>query len=111
MNKIGLKKLRESLLISKAELARMANISPMTVTRIEQGHQWRKKTKRKIISALEHKNSDENKVVTSFFRDNGGKRLGLDQRQFSYDKHIPERRSGNDRRSGLDRRQKPRISE
>jgi transcriptional regulator with XRE-family HTH domain len=111
MRKIDLKKIRESLLISKAELARMASISPMTVTRIEQGHPWRKKTKRKIIAALEHKNSDENKVITSLLRDNGDKRFGLDQRQFSYDKHIPERRSGNDRRSRLDRKQKSRRSE
>lgn len=68
----------------------------------------RKKTKRKIILALEHKISGESKVMSSFIRDNGGKRSGLDRRQFSYDKHIPERRSDKDRRSGLDRRLKPR---
>jgi hypothetical protein len=34
--------------------------------------------------------------------DNGGRRLGVDRRQFSYDFHIPERRSGKDRRSGND---------
>ena len=37
-------------------------------------------------------------------RDNGGRRSGRDRRQFSYAGHIPERRSGHDRRSGLDRR-------
>ncbi len=37
-------------------------------------------------------------------RDKGGRRLGLERRQFSYDQHIPERRCGEDRRSGLDRR-------
>ena len=37
-------------------------------------------------------------------RDNGGRRSGRDRRQFSYTGHIPERRSGNDRRGGLDRR-------
>jgi len=36
--------------------------------------------------------------------DNLGRRLNIERRQFSYDAHIPERRSGNDRRSGLDRR-------
>jgi len=36
--------------------------------------------------------------------DNLGRRLKIERRQFSYDVHIPERRSGNDRRSGLDRR-------
>jgi len=43
--------------------------------------------------------------------DNGGKRLGMERRQFSYKLHIPERRSGQDRRSELDRRLKPRTSE
>jgi hypothetical protein len=38
--------------------------------------------------------------------DNGGRRKS----QFSYDSHIPERRSGIDRRSGLDRRLKARAA-
>lgn len=42
--------------------------------------------------------------------DNGGRRLGVDRRQFSYTLHIPEHRSGKERRSGLDRRLKPRTS-
>ena len=42
--------------------------------------------------------------------DNGGRRLGIDRRQFSYDFHIPERRLGKERRNGDDRR-KPRTSE
>jgi len=42
--------------------------------------------------------------------DNGRMRLGVDRRQFSYFTHIPERRSGKERRSGLDRRLKPRAS-
>ena len=111
MSKIGLKKIRESLLISKAELARMANISPMTVTRIEQGHPCRKKTKRKVTLALEHKISCGDEVMMLSARDNRRKRSGLDRRQYSYDKHIPERRSDPDRRSKLDRRLKPRKSE
>ncbi len=36
--------------------------------------------------------------------DNGGRRLGIDSRQFSYNAHIPERRNGKDRRSGEDER-------
>jgi hypothetical protein len=43
--------------------------------------------------------------------DNGGRRSGIDRRQFSYTAHIPERRSGKERRSGLDRRLEQRISE
>lgn len=45
----------------------------------------------------------ETKVVF-YFGDNGGRRSGFDRRRFSYDIHIPERRSGLDRRTGLDRR-------
>jgi hypothetical protein len=30
---------------------------------------------------------------------NGDKRLGIERRRFSYDAHMPERRSGQDRRS------------
>ena len=111
MSKNSLREIRESFMISKTELATKADVSPNTITRIEQGLPCRIETKQKIIKALEHINSDENKVVASFIRDNGGNRLGLDRRQFSYDKHIPECRSGNDRRSRLDRRKKPRRSE
>jgi len=38
--------------------------------------------------------------------DYGGRRLGIDRRQFSYTEHIPARRSNKERRSGLDRRSK-----
>ena len=47
---------------------------------------------------------------TPSFSDNEGRRLGVDRRQFSYDIHIPEHRADKDRRSGLDRRLKPRTS-
>ena len=36
--------------------------------------------------------------------DNGGRRSGLDRRSIFTPAHIPERRSGQDRRIGLDRR-------
>ena len=36
--------------------------------------------------------------------DSGGRRLGIDRREFLYAIHIPERRSGRQRRSGKDRR-------
>ena len=38
------------------------------------------------------------------FRDSECKRSGFDRRRFSYSYHIPERRSGKDRRRELDRR-------
>ncbi len=36
--------------------------------------------------------------------DNGGRRSGIDPRQFSYSGHIPERRGSKDRRIVFDRR-------
>ncbi len=65
MNKNYLKKVRESLMISKAELSRKANISPVTITRIEQGKQCIMETKRKVILAFGYNISDKNKI----FRD------------------------------------------
>jgi len=62
MSKNTLKKIRESLMMSKAELARKANISPITITRIENGMPCRMETQRKIILALGFKISDKNKV-------------------------------------------------
>ena len=62
MTKNSLKKIRESLLMSKSELAREANVSPITITRIEQGMPCRMETKRKILLALGYKLSDKNKI-------------------------------------------------
>ena len=62
MSKNSLKKIRESLMISQAELARKANLSPFTIARIESGKPCRLDTKRKIIFALGLKISDKNKV-------------------------------------------------
>ncbi len=52
MVKNCVKEIRESMLLSKAELARKAGISPLTVDRIERGEACRMATKRKIILAL-----------------------------------------------------------
>ena len=57
-----LKETRESLLMSKAELAREAQISPITITRIESGMPCRMETKRKILLALGLKLSEKNKI-------------------------------------------------
>ncbi len=55
----SVKEIRESLLMSKAELARKANVSPITISRIEKGMPARMETKRKIILALGYKLSDK----------------------------------------------------
>ena len=49
-------------------------------------------------------------TVKMILNDNGGRRLGDDRRIYSYNGHIPERRTGKDRRSGIDRRKKPRFA-
>lgn len=56
------KTIRESLLMSKAELARKAGISPLTVDRIEKGAACRLATMRKIILALGLDLHDREKV-------------------------------------------------
>jgi len=48
----NVKKVREAKMLSKAELARMAGISPLTLDRIEKGKDCRLATKRKILLAL-----------------------------------------------------------
>ena len=65
MSNNSLREVRESFLMSKTELARKANISPITIARIENGMPCRMETKRKIILALGYKISDKNKVFGS----------------------------------------------
>ena len=48
----NVKKIREEKMLNKAELARMAGISPLTLDRIERGKDCRMATKRKILLAL-----------------------------------------------------------
>ena len=47
-----LRRYREENLISKAELSRKAGVSPITISRIEEGFPCRIDTKRKILEAL-----------------------------------------------------------
>ena len=56
------RKIREELLMSKAELARNAGISPLTVDRIENGMDCRIETKRKIILAFGYDLSDKGRI-------------------------------------------------
>ena len=58
----NVQRLREDQLLTKAELARKAGVSPLTVSRIENGLDCRVDTKRKIILALGLTPSDRRKV-------------------------------------------------
>lgn len=60
--KNNVKKLRESKLISKSELARLAGVSPATIDRIERGEECRMETKRKILLALGYSLDEKDKV-------------------------------------------------
>ena len=60
---------RESLMMSKAELARKAGLSSLTIDRVEAGRACRLDTKRKILLALGLKVSDKSQVFGSAFVD------------------------------------------
>lgn len=62
MAKNKLKSVRESLLMSKTELAKQADVSPITISRIERGMPCRMETQRKILLALGFKLSDKPKI-------------------------------------------------
>jgi len=58
----NVQKFCESQMMSKAELARKAGLSTLTIDRIEAGRPCRLDTKRKILIALGLKVSDKDKV-------------------------------------------------
>jgi len=58
----NVRKIREELMISKAELARLAGLTPATIDRLERGEDCRMETKRRIILALGYSLSEKEKV-------------------------------------------------
>ncbi|HBA89990.1 MAG TPA: XRE family transcriptional regulator [Geobacter sp.] len=58
----SVRKLREERLMSKAELARLAGVSPITIDRVERGEDCRMETKRKVLLALGFSLSEKQKV-------------------------------------------------
>ena len=53
---------RENLMMSKAELARKAGLSTLTIDRVEAGRPCRLDTKRKILLALDLRVTDKDRV-------------------------------------------------
>ena len=53
---------RESLMMSKAELARKAGLSTLTIDRVEAGRPCRLDTKRKVLLALGLRIQDKDRV-------------------------------------------------
>ena len=62
MSTNNVRKIREALMMSKAELARKAGLSTLTVDRVEAGKACRLDTKRKILHALGMKVSERESV-------------------------------------------------
>jgi predicted transcriptional regulator len=62
----NLRKIREKLLMSKAELARKAGVSPLTIDRVEQGKNCRMETKRKLLLALGYSLSEKGKIFPEY---------------------------------------------
>ena len=62
MGSNAVKKTREARLMSRAELARKAGISPQTLERVERGKTCRLETKRKILFALGYSLSDKKEI-------------------------------------------------
>ncbi len=52
LNNNNVRKIRETKMMSKAELARKTGLSVQTIDRVEKGHFCRLDTKRKILVAL-----------------------------------------------------------
>jgi DNA-binding XRE family transcriptional regulator len=58
----SVQKIREAKMMSKAELARKADVTVQTIDRIEKGNECRLDTKRKIILALGYKLTDRTRI-------------------------------------------------
>jgi DNA-binding XRE family transcriptional regulator len=67
-NSNNVQTLREELLLSKAELARRAGVSVLTIDRVERGADCRLDTKRKIILALGLKVTEKERVFEGLRR-------------------------------------------
>ncbi|MFH2064884.1 MAG: helix-turn-helix transcriptional regulator [Pseudomonadota bacterium] len=62
MGQNNLKKFREEIMLSKAELARKAKVSSITIGRIEDGMPCRLETMRKIIHGLGKNLADRDEI-------------------------------------------------
>ena len=61
----NVQRFRESLMMSKAELARKAGLSTLTIDRVEAGRPCRLDTKRKILLALGFRVLDKDRVFSA----------------------------------------------
>ena len=64
--------IRESKMMSKAELARKASVTVQTIDRIEKGFDCRLDTKRKIILALGYKLTNRDRIFSAVMLEDEG---------------------------------------
>ena len=83
VNTNSVRQIRESKMMSKAELARKADVTVQTIDRIEKGNECRLDTKRKIILALGYKLTDRTRI----FEEKNGNPPALSEK---LDKKKPE---------------------
>ena len=62
MPRNNVQRFREALMMSKAELARKAGVSTLTIDRVESGRPCRLDTKRKVLLALGLGVADQDRV-------------------------------------------------
>jgi hypothetical protein len=74
----------------------------LTISNLNGGCSFRKGALMSVH--LVRKLNDVDLSYYQYANDKGGRRTGLERRQFSYSVHIPERRSGKARRQAQDRR-------
>ena len=77
-NTNSVRQIREAKMMSKAELARKADVTVQTIDRIEKGNECRLDTKRKIILALGYKLADRTRI----FEDDNGNPNTLSNKSF-----------------------------
>jgi hypothetical protein len=67
----------------------------------------------RIFYASEYSNDSKGKALenieSDLSSDKGGRRIGIERREFSFTAYVPERRHGEDRRRIGERRKKDRI--
>ena len=72
----NVQRFREALMMSKAELARKAGLSTLTIDRLEAGRPCRLDTKRKVLLALGLGVSDQDRVFGALGSDATGTPTG-----------------------------------
>ncbi|MBC8187300.1 MAG: helix-turn-helix domain-containing protein [Proteobacteria bacterium] len=81
MDRNQVQRFRENLMMSKAELARKAGLSTLTIDRVEAGRPCRLDTKRKILLALGLRVTDKDRVFSLNLVADEGQNTAIDSRR------------------------------